>query len=85
MEAWRFVRHVCETFPVFGQNFSYDLQYLYYFMGIRCLNIPDDTMILHHSMYPEMEKSLGFLASIYTNEPSWKFMRTDNATLKKED
>jgi len=42
-------------------------------------------MLLHHAMQPEMEKGLGFLGSLYTNEPSWKFMRTDHDNLKKGD
>lgn len=85
VEAWEFVKRVLVTKPLIGQNFSYDLQYLWFRMGIPCEFVEDDTMILHHAMYPEMEKGLGFLGSIYTNEPSWKFMRADQETLKKED
>lgn len=81
--AW--CRRVCEAphLQCGGQNFLYDIQYLYRTLNIRC---PGrwDTMLMHHAMQPEMEKSLGFLASIYTDEPAWKFMRK-NATLKKED
>lgn len=83
-EAWQWVRKICEK-PLVGQNFSYDLQYLWTKNRIEVPEIADDTMILHHAMYPEMEKSLGFLGSIYTTEPSWKFMRADNETLKQED
>jgi hypothetical protein len=32
-------------------------------------------MLLHHAIHPEMRKGLGFLGSIYTDEPSWKLMR----------
>jgi hypothetical protein len=32
-------------------------------------------------MYPELQKSLGFLGSIYTNESPWKLLRKR----KKED
>lgn len=85
LEAWRMVRLIIETKPLIGQNFSYDLKYFWMKMGLRCMTVEDDTMILHHSMYPEMEKGLGFLGSIYTDEPSWKFMRADQETLKKED
>jgi hypothetical protein len=35
-------------------------------------------------MQPEMQKGLGFLASIYTNEASWKHMRKIT-TLKKDE
>lgn len=84
IEAWRWVARICEK-PLIGQNFSYDIQYLWGKNHIPTPQIADDTMILHHAMYPEMEKSLGFLGSIYTSEPSWKFMRADNETLKQED
>ena len=83
--AWQFVKMVCEKHPMVGQNFCYDLQYLWMKNRIRTMTVADDTMILHHALFPEMEKSLGFLGSIYTNEPSWKFMRTDHDTLKAED
>lgn len=84
-QAWQWVRRICGEKPLVGQNFSYDLQYLWRCNHIPCLEVEDDTMLLHHAMYPEMEKSLGFLGSIYTSEPSWKFMRADNETLKQED
>jgi hypothetical protein len=32
-------------------------------------------MILHHALYPELPKGLGFMGSIYTNESSWKILR----------
>jgi hypothetical protein len=44
-----------------------------------------DTMLLHHSMYPELPKSLGFLGSIYTNEAAWKLMRRDAEELKRDE
>jgi uracil-DNA glycosylase len=83
-EAWRWVRRIC-LLPTVGQNFSYDMQYLWRTVRIPCPAFLGDTMLLHHALQPEMEKSLGFLGSIYTNEPSWKFMRTDHSTLKQGD
>ena len=79
VEAWRFVRHVCINHKHIGQNFSYDMQYFLRTVGIPVPHFLGDTMLLHHSLQPELEKGLGFLGSIYTNEPSWKFMRTDHA------
>lgn len=58
-----------------GQNGVYDIQYCWR-EGMPVRNYSDDTMLLHHAMYPEMSKGLGFLGSIYTNAPSWKEMRT---------
>ena len=44
-------------------------------MNIKTLGFRDDTMIMHHCLYEELPKSLGFMGSIYTNEASWKLMR----------
>ena len=85
LRAWRWCEKVFANHGVIGQNFSYDLQYLWGKNHIRVPHVEDDTMILHHTLYPEMEKSLGFLGSIYTDEPSWKFMRTDHDNFKRED
>lgn len=67
-----------------GQNFLYDMHRMWKGMGIR-VNNEDDTMLLHHALQPEMEKGLGFLATLYTDELAWKFMRAKHETLKKED
>jgi len=85
LQAWKWVRRINEEKPLIGQNFSYDMQYFWRTVGIPCPQFLGDTMLLHHAMQPEMEKGLGFLGSLYTNEPSWKFMRTDHDNLKKGD
>lgn len=74
LRVWQIIREVLESpWPKLGQNFIYDLQYLMK-LGIRPKNCLEDTMLLHHSHFPEMKKGLGFLASIYSNESSWKLM-----------
>jgi len=83
--AWSCVRYINTHHFLIGQNFSYDMQYFWRTVKIPCPKFLGDTMLLHHALQPEMEKSLGFLGSIYTNEPSWKFMRTDHSTLKLGD
>jgi uracil-DNA glycosylase len=87
--AWQWVRRVLvmKDKAVCGQNFSYDMQYLWRTMGIPCPTFTDDTMLMHHSLFPELRKGLGFLASLYTDELPWKFMRQHAAkkTDKKED
>jgi uracil-DNA glycosylase len=72
--AWQWVRRIL-ALPCakVGQNFMYDLQYLMR-VGIRPCNVREDTMLLHHSLFPELQKGLGFLGSIYTQEPAWKLM-----------
>lgn len=84
-EAWKWVRHINLNHHMVGQNFSYDMQYFWRTAGIPCPKFLGCTMLLHHSLQPELEKGLGFLGSVYTDEPSWKFMRTDHSTLKQAD
>lgn len=88
--AWQFI-HRCLNTPgteVFGQNFSYDAQYVWGKMGIPVSQWTNDTMVMHHALQIEMEKGLGFLASIYSEELAWKFMhkrRVADRSNKKED
>jgi len=86
LKAWKFVRKVCSAKRrvLVGQNFMYDMHFLWRSYGITSPHHTDDTMLLHHALQPEMEKSLGFLGSVYTNEASWKFMRTKH-TVKQGD
>lgn len=82
--AWDFVKRWCSLRPSVFQNGLYDIHRLWRTYGIQCALAEHDTMLLHHAQQPEMEKGLAFLATIYTEEASWKFMsKTD--TLKKED
>ena len=69
--------------PKIWQNGLYDLQYLAR-EGCYPRNCTEDTMLLHHSMYPELQKGLGFLGSIYSNEAAWKLMRHEVANKKDE-
>lgn len=84
--AWRMVGIILASpVPKVTQNGLYDIQYLMKY-GIRPRNSFEDTMLLHHSMQPELPKSLGFLGSVYTIFPSWKNMRPKGIeTNKKEE
>jgi uracil-DNA glycosylase len=85
LEAWRLISEILQTpIPKLFQNGMYDLQYLVRF-GLRPRAVLHDTMLMHHSMFPELQKGLGFLASIYTSEASWKLMRTSKADVEKAD
>lgn len=83
--AYLVVRDVLES-PIekLFQNGLYDLQYIFKW-GMRPNNLAHDTMLLHHSMYPEMRKGLGFLGSIYSNEAAWKLMSRPRADTTKRD
>lgn len=77
-------RLLSSPIPKVFQNGLYDYQYLIP-MGFKLRELQHDTMLRHHSILPEMKKGLGFLASIYTNEPTWKTMRLDKADTEKRD
>lgn len=60
--------------PKIFQNGMYDIQY-FLREDFKLHNCLEDTMLQHHAIFPELPKSLGFLGSIYTDEPAWKLMR----------
>lgn len=85
--AWRFVKkvlgHPCRKV---AQNAQYDLSFLWQKYGIAVNNMAEDSMLLHHALLPESEKSLGFMASVYCVAPAWKSMRTRGPrTIKQDD
>jgi uracil-DNA glycosylase len=83
--AWDFVRRVLGLpQPKLAQNGIFDAGYLWRQYRIPVINLEHDSMLLHHSLYPESEKGLGFLGSVYTNEASWKLMAR-HKSLKKEE
>lgn len=85
VRAFRWCQRQCSR-PIrkIGQNFLYDMHHLWRNYATPMLGGNDDSMLLHHALQPEMEKGLGFLGSIYTDEASWKFMR-HKETIKRED
>ena len=76
VRAWKLVKELLEGPQVkIFQNGLYDLSYIVK-AGIRPKNCTEDTMLLHHSLFPELRKGLGFLGSVYTDEVAWKLMRS---------
>lgn len=72
--AWGYVRHWLATKPINWQNGMFDMNILWSRYGIPVPLAAEDPMLLHHAMQPELQKGLGFLGSIYSEEASWKFM-----------
>ena len=78
VKLWLFIRHMVERCKVLvGQNITYDLAHLARHGIIPRCRV-EDTMLMHHALQPEMDKGLGFLASLHAhpNEMPWKNMRT---------
>jgi uracil-DNA glycosylase len=88
--AWGYVKRWMERADLTKvfQNGLYDLQYIQHAPpGIRPRACTEDTMLMHHSLFSELKKGLGFLGSVYANVPSWKSMRTfkREEILKRDD
>lgn len=74
--VWEWIRMICRH-PVkkLGQNFgNYDAIYILAKTGIKVYGYDEDTCLLHHALYPELEKSLEFLAGAYSEQGAWKHM-----------
>ena len=74
--VWEFIRNVLEDAKVEirGQGYMYDATWLYQLLLIKSKHYTGDSLVLHHALYPEMNKDLGFLASLYCDEIAWKNM-----------
>jgi len=88
VKAWALVRKILDLpIPKVFQNGLYDMHFLWKIYGIRPRAVEHDTMLLHHALQPESQKSLDFLGSVYTDEAAWKLvMRSKNkSTIKREE
>ncbi len=84
--AWNWCRGILgNKIPKTLQNGLYDLQYIWRKMRTPVRGLREDTMISHHALYPELQKSLGFLGSVYCNEAAWKGMRKEKDEEKADD
>lgn len=84
IEARRLVGEILSgPVPKLWQNGLYDMQFCWR-EGWKLRNVYEDTMLLHHAIFPEMKKGLGFLGSIYTGESSWKLMRLEDTNKRDE-
>lgn len=69
---WRFMKPLLEKNQICGQNFAhFDHFQLALNYGINC-NVVDDTMFAQWEVYQEFPKSLGFINSLYSDNPFWK-------------
>ena len=72
-EVLKGIAHILEDPDIesLGQNTTFDTSFLFRKYGIKTRNI-HDTMVASKILYPEFEKSLAFLTSIYTDVPYYK-------------
>lgn len=95
LNYWKFPAHevialrltqeaLAKPIPKTFQNGLYDIPMCLSY-GLVPNMCDDDTMLFQHSLFSEMQKGLGFLASIYAEAPAWKSMYKQGQTLKKDD
>lgn len=73
--AWKLVRDICgHPCEKVLQNGLYDAQWLWDILRIPIMNYAHDTRLMHHHLWPEFPKSLGFMGSLWANEMSWKLL-----------
>lgn len=73
VEIWSWISKICSSgIPIIFHNGSYDAINLWHNQGIWCTNIEFDTIIAAHTLWPELPRKLGFVASILLNVPAWK-------------
>lgn len=84
--AWEWVQRILWNAPsILMHNGLFDTQHLLA-SSIVPRHYDRDTMFKHHSMYPELQKALGFLGTIYCNERAWKTIRPRHKQeLEKEE
>jgi len=74
VQMWEMVGKILNNpeYKLVGQNFKFDDQKLRSPCNFRPANVYADTMLMAHTLYPEFPMNLGFLASIWTEEPYYK-------------
>lgn len=74
VELWQLITELLEDESVgkIIQNMNYDVVFLKEIMGIETKGVVMDTMLAHHTVYPEFPKGLDFLCSMYTDQPYYK-------------
>lgn len=84
--ALKIVRAVLTSeVPKVFQYGTFDFQRIWKTWHIPVRNWEHDTVLEAHALYPEQPKDLGFLGSIYTDEPAWKLMRPRASDNFKKD
>lgn len=75
--AIRALKELCEdrAVPKVLQNGTYDAYWLWRQWGIAVRSYAHDTRLMHHALYPELPKSLGYLAATYVPIAPWKHTR----------
>jgi uracil-DNA glycosylase family 4 len=65
------IKGLCDSHRIIAQNGSFDSYHEWLRNGLR-VRIWFDTLLAHHTLYPQLPHSLAFLVSQYTTHPFYK-------------
>jgi uracil-DNA glycosylase family 4 len=80
VEVWRMIKKLHEDSSIkkVAQNGIFDITFLAEKCGIYTAGFQGDTMIAFHHLFPGFSKDLGFIASICTREPYYKYQLAES-------
>lgn len=79
-EIWKMVDKVFSKHMINNQTIAFDLAYFWKDVGMDVTeNVFLCTATLHALLYPELKHDLGFLASIFTDMPYFKYLGKEEA------
>lgn len=75
-DIWLALQDLCDSHkrngvPMIGQNSQFDWYWTWLNDGLSW-HFSDDTLLQHHTLYPQLPHSLAFLCSVYTTHPFYK-------------
>lgn len=74
-EVWRMIDKVFSTHRIGNQAIDFDLAQFWRDVGMDVTDsVYLDTAVLHAVLYPELKHDLGFLTSMYTDMPYFKYL-----------
>lgn len=86
VRVWELVAQVLATdVPKLGQNFTYDTWWLLEKMKMPIRNYVEDTKLLHHALYAELQKDLEFMGNSYGTQGAWKRWGHSYTKEKRDD
>lgn len=70
-QIWMALQDLCDSHKVIAQNGQFDA-YWNRLKDWLCVNVGWDTLLAHHTLYPQLPHNLAFLVAQYTNHPFYK-------------
>ncbi len=70
-DIWMAIQKLCESHKIVAQNGNFDAYWTRLHDWLR-VSVWFDTLLAHHTLFPQLPHNLGFLTAQYTNHPFYK-------------